>query len=208
MKYNLLIISVLFAIYSCKNINSTGQASTQLPYYGNHQIAGGDTSRYRIPAFEMVDQDSQLITNASFKGKIYITDFFFTSCQTICPKVKKQMLRIYERYADEERLALLSHSIDTKRDTVPKLKKYAAQLEVESGRWHFVTGKRDHIYEMADAYFITAQEDPSAPGGFDHSGKIILVDGDGHVRGHADGTDEASVTKFFKTIDQLLDEQN
>ena len=133
--------------------------------------------------------------------------FFFTSCPTICPKMKKQMLRLYAKYEKDDRILLLSHSIDTKRDTVGKLKSYATGLGVSSNKWHFVTGDKDDIFEIADDYFSVAQDDPNAPGGFDHSGRFILVDKNRYVRSFCDGTDPASVDQFMLDIDRLLEQE-
>ena len=180
------------------------QQQTALPILGNHKIDGQDTTYHRIPDFAFLNQDSALVTNATFEGKIYVADFFFTSCPTICPLVKKQMLRLYERYQDEDRLLLLSHTIDPKRDTVGKLAQYAASLGVSSGKWHFVTGDKDIVYPLANDYMSIALEDPNAPGGFDHSGWLILIDEQRHIRSFCDGTNPEKVERFMEDIDWLL----
>lgn len=195
-----LLVAVLFN-YSCST------ESSPLPYLGFTEIIDGDTIHHSIPDFNFVNQDNQAISNSSFKDQLYIADFFFIHCPAICPKVRQQMLRLYERYEDDDRVMLVSHSLDPKRDTVEALRNYAAKIEVSSSKWHFLTGDKDLIYDMADAHFVPAFEDPDAPGGFDHSGKLILVDQNRHVRGFAEGTDPESVSDFFKTVDQLLDEQ-
>ncbi len=177
-----------------------------LPILGEKEIVNGDTIYHTVPDFAFVNQDSQLVSNASFEGKVYVVDFFFTSCPTICPKVKREMLRLYERYQNEERIAFLSHSIDVRRDTVGRLREYARGLGVSAPKWHFVTGDKDAIYGIADDYFSVAIEDDSAPGGFDHSGRLILVDAKRHVRAFCDGTDTKSVDGFMKDIDLLLKE--
>lgn len=184
------------------------EQSASLPILGNKHVEAGDTVYHTIPDFQFINQDSQIVNKATFKNKAYIVDFFFTSCPTICPKVKKQMLRIYEEFEDEHRLKFLSHSIDTRRDTVLRLRQYAENLGVESNRWHFVTGDRSEIYEIADDYFSVAIEDPDAPGGFDHSGRLILVDGEGHIRSFCDGTSEIEVDRFMDDIRKLLDEMH
>lgn len=177
-----------------------------LPILGEKEIVNGDTIYHTVPDFAFVNQDSQFVSNASFEGKVYVVDFFFTSCPTICPKVKREMLRLYERYQNEERIAFLSHSIDVRRDTVGRLREYARGLGVSAPKWHFVTGDKDAIYGIADDYFSVAIEDDSAPGGFDHSGRLILVDAKRHVRAFCDGTDTKSVDGFMKDIDLLLKE--
>lgn len=175
-----------------------------LPILGETEVVDGDTLYHTIPDFTFINQDSQTVTNADFAGKIYVADFFFISCPTICPKVKRQMLRLYERYEKDDRIAFLSHSIDVRRDTVGRLRTYAEGLGVRAPKWHFVTGDKDAIYAIADDYFSIAVEDPSAPGGFDHSGKLILVDAQRRVRAFCDGTDPKSVNQFMRDIDLLL----
>ncbi len=175
-----------------------------LPVLGEPEIVNGDTIPHQIPDFAFVDQDSQRVTNATFDDKIYVADFFFVSCPTICPKVKKQMLRIYERFEGEDRLAFLSHTVDPKRDTVGRLANYARNLGISAHRWHFVTGDKDEIYTIAEDYFSIAYEDPDAPGGFDHSGRLILVDPERQVRSFCDGTDPKDVDQFMKDIEKLL----
>ncbi len=164
-----------------------------------------DTLWYTIPPFEFVNQDSQVVNNATFDNKVYVADFFFTSCPSICPKMKEQMLRIYERFGDNDTVMLLSHSIDPKHDTVEVLHAYAEKLGVSSDKWHLVTGDKAHIYEMAEKYFIAAEEDPSVPGGFAHSGGFLLVDMDGHIRGHYDGTKPQQVDNLMDDMQMLLD---
>jgi protein SCO1 len=178
----------------------------KLPILGEIDVVNGDTIYHTVPDFAFVNQDSQQVTNADFEGRAYVVDFFFTSCPTICPKVKREMLRLYDRYKDDDRISLLSHSIDVRRDTVGRLREYAAGMGVSTPKWHFVTGDKSAIYDIADDYFSVAIEDPEAPGGFDHSGRLILVDANRHVRAFCDGTDPASVDQFMKDIDRLLKE--
>lgn len=198
MKYQ--VFAILFIIAGL----SACQTDQSLPILGNHDIDGQDTTYHSIPAFSFVDQDSNEVTNSTFSGKAYVVDFFFTSCPTICPKVKKNMLRLYDKYENDDRFGLLSHTIDVKRDTVGRLKNYAENLGVSADRWHFVTGDKDKIYTIAEDYMSLALEDPNAPGGFNHSGWLILVDDQKHIRSFCDGTDPKAVDKFMKDIDWLL----
>jgi protein SCO1/2 len=102
---------------------------------------------------------------------------------------------------------MLSHTIDQRHDSVSVLKRYAYNLGVDTGKWKFVTGEKDSIFHLADQYFVSVVEDPTAPMGFDHSGRIILVDKNRRVRGFCEGTDPESVTAFFETVDKLLKEE-
>ena len=193
---------LLGTVFACSTPNSN--EVQPLPYLGNHNISGQDTVYHSIPDFTFISQDSAEINNAHFAGKAYVADFFFTSCPTICPKVTKQMLRLHDQYKDDERLLLLSHTIDTKRDTVGRLKVYAENLGVSADKWIFVTGDKDEIYAIANDYMSIAIENPDAPGGFDHSGWLLLIDGQGHIRSFCDGTSEEKVDLFMKDIDWML----
>lgn len=176
-----------------------------LPILGERDVVNGDTIYRTIPNFSFVDQDSQVVNNATFAGKIYVADFFFINCPTICPKVKANGLRIYERYKNEPRLILLSHTVAPKYDTVAALKKHARKLGIETSKWHLVTGPQNAIYDIADDYFSVAVENPDAPGGYDHSGRLILVDTKRRVRSFCDGTDAKAVDRFMEDIDWLLE---
>ncbi|HMO40544.1 MAG TPA: SCO family protein [Saprospiraceae bacterium] len=198
MNKYLFFVSALLLFAACQ------QPPEPLPIIGERDIINGDTIYHTIPDFAFVNQDSQLVTNETFAGKAYVVDFFFTSCPTICPKTAKQMLRLYERYQDDDRVLLLAHTVDPVRDSVGTLRNYARNLGVESRKWHFVTGNRIELYQIAEDYFSIAKEDPTAPGGFDHSGRFILVDKNRYVRSFCDGTDPESVDQFMKDIDRLL----
>lgn len=178
-----------------------------LPHLGNIEIIKGDTIYHTIPEISLIDQDSQVLKISSFGNKIILADFFFTSCPSICPRVQKEMLRLYDRYKNDDRVMMISHTIDQRNDSVSVLKRYAYNLGVDTEKWKFVTGEKDSIFDLADSFFVSVVEDPTAPSGFDHSGRIILVDKNRHVRGYCEGTDPESVTAFFKTVDALLKEQ-
>lgn len=202
MKNISLLLLLMAFLASCNLL----QKERMLPILGNHDVndTTGDTIYHQIPDFTFVNQDSNEVTNATFTGKIYVSDFFFTSCPTICPKVKKQMLRLHEKYKDDDRFVMISHTIDVKRDTVERLKHYAKNLGVTAEKWHFVTGEKSDIYEIAEDYMSIAVEDPRAPGGFDHSGWLILIDENRHIRSFCNGTEEEPVTRFMEDIDYLL----
>jgi len=166
-----------------------------------------DTIYHTIADFSFVNQDSAVVNNNTFEDKIYVSDFFFTSCPTICPVMKAQMLRVYETFIDNQEVMLLSHTIDPEYDTVALLKDYADRLEVTSQKWHFVTGNKDKIYEIGQrSYLVTVQEDQFQPGGYLHSGAFILVDKDRQIRGIYDGTKTDQVDRLINDIPILLNE--
>jgi protein SCO1/2 len=177
---------------------------SSLPILGNRDVVNGDTVYPTIRDFAFLNQDSQVLNNATFAGKAYVVDFFFVSCPTICPKTTKQMLRLYEKYQQDDRLMLVAHTVDPKHDTIPRLKKHAEKLGVKGPKWSFLTATEGEIYGIAADYFSVAKKDETAPGGFDHSGRLILVDKNRHVRAFCDGTDPKDVDRFMEDIDLLL----
>ncbi len=201
----LLFLLFSFSLFSCNN--------DKLPVYGNkiavvnNGTPTGDSLDYTLPAFAYTDQDSQTIDDAALKNKIFVTEFFFTSCPSICPKMQAQMLRFYEKYKDNPDIEILAITIDPARDTVGKLKEYEKKLGVESSKWHFLTGNKDSIYATADNFLVSAAEDPDAPGGHIHSGNFILADKQRRLRGYYDGTKEESVQKLLDETDILLKEK-
>lgn len=184
------------------------QEQGPLPILGNKETLPDGTVRYHtIPELSFTDQDSLPFTWESLQGKIHVADFFFVSCPSICPMVTRQMLRVHEAFQNTENLLLVSYSIDPKRDTVGRLANYARNLDADTRRWKFLTGDKARLLGIAGKYFSIALENPDAPGGFDHSGRLILVDSRRRVRAFCDGTDPDSVTAFMASIRQLLQEE-
>ena len=196
--FSFLLSALGFQLISCT------PKEIRLPIFGERQVNGTDTVYHVIAPFQFVDQDSVNVTNSTFKGKIYVTDFFFTTCRTICPIMKTQMLRVYEATKEMPDVLLLSHTIDPEYDTVALLRDFARRLGVESNRWHFVTGAKDSIYKIAQTgYFATAMEDKTEPDGFIHSGAFLLIDKQGRIRGKYDGTKEEDVNRLITDIGHL-----
>lgn len=191
-------IAFVMLLFSCMT------KEEKLPIFGEREVVGTDTIYHTIAPFSFVDQDSSIITNDTFRDKIYVADFFFTTCTTICPKMKKQMLRVYEATQEMPDVLILSHTIDPQYDTVAWLHEYAARLGVDSKRWHFVTGVQDSIYKIAQtSYFATAMEDKTEPEGFIHSGAFLLIDKKQRIRGKYDGTKEEDVNRLIVDIKRL-----
>lgn len=179
----------------------------QLPILGRKEVVnkGQDTIYHTIPDFTFVNQDSIAVTPKTFEDKIYVADFFFTSCTTICPIMKNEMQRVYNEYKGNPQVAFLSHSIDPAHDKIPVLKEYAQDLGVENNQWHFVTGEQEDIFNIAQKhYMVTALEDSTVPDGVLHSGAFILIDQERRIRGYYDGTDSEEVDKLIEDIPILL----
>lgn len=202
-----ILLIVLIGLNAC---DFKGKKDRQLPIIGERMglASNGDTTYSTVPTFSFTNQDGKNVTNKDFDGKIYVVDFFFTHCPTICPKVTANMLRIYERFKDSNTVSLLSHSIDTKHDTVGRLHEYAEKMGVKAPKWHFITGNQDSIYGIADKYYLVIPSvDPSVEGGFNHDGRLVLVDKQKRVRSFCDGTNAESVNRFMEDIEILLKEK-
>ncbi len=205
----ILIFFSVISLFQCQTKNE------RLPILGRKEIKNvtfegkiqADTIYHTIPDFSFTNQYGETVTLEKFKGKIYIADFFFTTCPTICPIMKTQMLRVYEKYRDHPEVMILSHTIDPKHDSVAVLHEFADRLGVTGDTWQFVTGDKDEIYNIGqNSYMVTAREDPGEPGGYLHSGAFLLVDKERRIRGIYDGTKEDKVDLLLVDIEKLLKE--
>lgn len=198
-----IVLSILISAFfwSCSQ-------EKKLPFLGPKSVnAKGDTIYHQIPNFRFLNQDSVWVSEKEVEGKVYVADFFFTTCPTICPKMKTQMLRIYERYKERNDVRIISHSIDPEFDNTSVLKDYANRLHVEAPKWNLLTGDKAAIYKLGQkSYLVSAQEDANEAGGFVHSGAFILVDKNRHVRGIYNGTVETEVNHLLEDMEILLKE--
>jgi protein SCO1/2 len=202
LKSTLAFYLLLLAATSCR------QRQKRLPILGEPLITQKDTIYPTIADFSLIDQDSNAVTNHTFDGKIYVADFIFLSCPSICPKMTREMNKVYTRFAGDPRIGLLSHTIDPEHDTVARLSRYTHDLGVATQKWHFVTGNSDSIFTLAKrSYFATAYPDSLDPGNFIHSGGLLLVDKNRHVRGVYDGTDPKETERLMDDMQILLKEQ-
>ena len=208
---NQLAVIVLVFVFGLSACNA--QKKSKLPILGrtDYVETNGtiDTVYHTIPNYSFVDQDSVEVTPKTFENKVYVADFFFGTCPTICPIMKQQMLRVYDRFGANPEFGIISHTIDPDHDTVAYLKDYSERIGIMDNKvWHFVTGKKDEIYELGTAagYMVQVGEDESADGGYSHSGAFILVDKERRIRGFYDGTVPAKVDILMNDIDRLLKE--
>ncbi len=159
-----------------------------------------------IPDFKFLNQDSVYITQDFFKDKIYVANFFFTHCPSICPTMQRNLLKAYEKYKNNPKIAFLSHSIDFKYDQPHVLKDYANKLGIDNDQWQFVMGFKADIYGISEKYLVYTKEDASVPGGYDHSGYLVIIDPERRLRGAYDGTNDEQVTKLLEDLDVILNE--
>ena len=143
--------------------------------------------RKKVPEFKFVNQDGDTITNKDYLGKVYVLEFFFTTCPSICPIMSENLVHIQNKLKGQENFGIVSITLDPDHDTPQVLKEYAKEHKVTNPNWNFLTGDRNVIYDMANIGFgIFADQDETVPGGFAHSGLFALIDKEGYVRSRED----------------------
>ena len=197
--------SVLYVFLSVGKTNFI-----HLQYFGEKELAtnGKDTIYHKIQPFSFVNQDGKTITDKDYEGKIYVVDYFFTTCKTICPKMTTELIRVQNKFAYTKGLVqILSHTVDPENDSVQVLKAYSKMVHADTKNWNFVTGDKKTLYDMArNSYLLNATEGDGGPDDFVHSELFILVDKEKHIRGIYDGTDIKSVTNLMEDIKVLMAE--
>jgi len=203
----LLLLPLIALAISCGAPSEKTSEVAELPILGERYVDDNqDTVYHSIADFAFINQVGDTIRKEDMAGKIYVADFFFTTCPTICPVMKKEMLRVYEQFKGEPNFRILSHSIDPTHDTQAVLKDYAEKLGVpDATTWNFLTGDQEKIFEIGQtSYLTTTMADNMEPGGFLHSGAFLLVDQQGRIRGVYDGTKTDQVDRLLADIPKLL----
>lgn len=187
----------------------------RLPIYNpadiNPKLVDADMQRkgmnHRIADFSLTDQTGATITHADVKGKVYVADFFFVTCPSICPKMSKNMSELAVQFKDEPRVMFLSHSVFPDQDSVPVLAAYGAKYGADPKQWKLLTGPKPHIYDLARrSYFAVTTEGDGGPEDFIHTENFVLVDPDRRLRGFYDGTDPEETHRLAEDIRNLLRE--
>ncbi|MGV6831570.1 MAG: SCO family protein [bacterium] len=217
LRIKALFIAILLSVFSCESGRKEKTSRVdQLPYYNEASFTPNWLNRsskelkdfHKIPVFSLTNQEGRLITEQTFNDKIYVTDFFFTSCPGICPKMTDNMLLVQEAFADDDDILLLSHSVTPTKDSVDVLRNYAEAKGVINGKWHLVTGDRSTIYHLGrSAYF--AEEDlgrDKTEEDFLHTENFILIDKNRHIRGIYNGLNKTDVLQLIADIKTLKKE--
>lgn len=178
------------------------QVPKRLPVYGN--------PGHKVDTFTFIDQEGKEITEKQLEGKIYVVEYFFTTCQGICPKMNENMATVYKTFRGQSDFAIMSHTVDPETDTVAQLKRYSLKFDADPSQWHFVTGSKDALYKMAiQSYLVTAVDDTTQKNitpDFIHSERFVLVDKEKHIRGTYDGTKKEDVNQLIGDIKELKKE--
>ena len=211
------IVLVILVLFSCNestnnkklDLNNTKDVVAKLPYFNSADFTPQwDEGTHKIPEFSFVNQNGEKVTNKTYQGKIYVADFFFTTCPGICPKLTKNMNLLQDAYLNDSDVMLLSHTVMPWKDTIELLKAYEANNNVNSAKWNLVTGNKDELYTIArtgyfaDEDFTKTQDEDD----FIHTENFILVDKNGYIRGVYNGTLEVDVSRLKRHISILKKE--
>lgn len=209
MRINFIYIALTLFLVGCKT-STQETKKLLLPIIGEKQLAGAeakDTIYHTIQPFAFINQYNDTVSEKTIENKIYVTDFFFASCQSICPKMSSQLVHVQEAYKNDNDVLILSHTVNPSNDTVEVLNGYAQTYGAMKNKWHFLTGNKKEIYDMARySYLVNALEDDGTAEGFLHSELFILVDAKKRIRGMYDGTDSVAVVKLISDIKLLKQE--
>jgi protein SCO1/2 len=203
-KLILSILASLLLLGACKNKTP----ELLLPVYGAKQATGKDTTYHTIADFKLTNQYGEEISGNTVKNKIYVANFFFATCQSICPEMSTNLQDVQKEFAKDDSVLILSHSVNPLHDTVEVLLNYAGMYGAAKNKWHLLTGNKKTIYDLAkNSYLVNALEDDGTPEGFLHSELFLLIDTKGRIRGMYDGTDKAQVQKLIADLKTLKKER-
>jgi protein SCO1/2 len=192
----LLLLLPLIGFYNCKQ-----KPSFVLPVYGEKKVVNEDTVYHTIGVFSLTNQYGETVTNETVKDKIYVANFFFATCQSICPEMSTNLVDVQKAFDKDDSLLILSHSVNPLHDTVEVLMNYANTYKAAKNKWHLLTGNKKMIYDLAKtSYLVNAIEDDGSAEGFLHSELLLLIDTKGRIRGMYDGTDKGQVGKLIEDI--------
>ncbi|QHI38865.1 hypothetical protein IMCC3317_42650 [Kordia antarctica] len=210
-----LLVVVSFLLFNCKNDTRKPLDSrvATLPFYKEASFtpywfeSGSEAQKsfHQIPAFSLTNQEGETITEATFANKIYVTDFFFTTCPGICPKMTANMDILQQEFKDDAEILLLSHSVTPEMDSVPVLKAYAKNKGIESKKWHLVTGERSEIYDLGRNHYFVEENlgKPKTDDDFLHTENFVLIDKNRQIRGIYNGLNKTAVQQLIADIKTL-----
>lgn len=163
---------------------------------------------HKISDFKLTNQNGKEITQANYKDKIYVADFFFTTCQDICPVMTKNMYQLQEELKNDNQILLLSHTVIPEVDTVEQLKKYAIENNVDDSKWNLVTGDKKQIYELARKSYLAVEDSNYNEYDMIHTENFMLIDKEKQIRGFYDGTNSEDINRLLKDIEILKQSYN
>ncbi len=202
----LLIVVTIAAIYLV--FNNKEELPVFNPSDFNPELVDislqNEVENHTVANFELLNQNGEKVTEKNYENKIYVTDFFFTRCPSICPIMSNNMEKLQNTFRDEAKVMFLSVSVTPELDSIPILKKYAEKHGVIDGKWNITTGEKKHIYNLArKSYFAVVNEGDGGLQDFIHTPNFILVDGQKQIRGVYDGTKDEEIERLTNDINFL-----
>jgi len=199
-----LLIALILPVCAMAGYYYYDRMVATLPYYteGNQKVV--QEEGMIVPRFSFLNQDSALVDNRFVDGKIWIANYFFSVCPTICPPMMTNLKKVQERFANQTNFAMVSLTVDPLRDRPSVLNKYAKGREINTDKWQLLTGEKKSLYRFARKGLSIEATEGSSDDDFFHSEKIVLIDREGHIRGYYDGTDKADIDLLLSHIDRLL----
>jgi protein SCO1 len=203
----LLLIPVVFTIWFLLD-KSEDRPIRVLPIYGpKYSEKGNDTNYHRTSGFSFTNQYGRTTDSNSVRDKIYIAEFFFTTCKSICPIMNNNLVRVYKEFSTRSDFLILSHTVDPEQDSVSVLMDYANRMGVKNDHWLFLTGNKKELYEQArKSYLLNADSGDGGTEDFIHTQNFALIDKSRHIRGFYDGTDSLEVNRLITEIKLLYKE--
>ena len=198
----MIIISIIYSVLKPVEILPVYQPSAVSAALVSQEIRH-QKKYHTISNFSLTNQNGQTVTQDTYEGKIYVADFFFTTCQTICPIMTSNMVELQGKLANNPNVLLLSHTVMPEIDTVAQLKKYALQKKVNAAQWNLVTGSKQEIYDLARKQYLVAKENPDDPLGLVHTENFVLIDTQKRIRGFYDGTQTQEIDRILHDIGVL-----
>ena len=215
-----LLVLAVVGVYVSFKIKTSNDSKKILPVYNpvdmREEMVDSSIQRvgygHTIGDFSFLNQDGRTITNKDLKGKVFVAEYFFTTCGTICPRMNKQMQRVQKKFANNPNVKILSFTVMPEIDTVEQMKRYATGHKAISGQWHFLTGEKKELYNLARKSFFVlkpaeAENLGDAGSDFIHTNNFVLVDKGMQIRGYYDGTSAKDVSVLLDDIKLLLEEK-
>lgn len=214
LNHRILLMGIILLMISCKERPQKKESRVStLPFYNESSFTPNwlsynaiqERGFHKIPSFELINQEGKSITEKTFENKIYVTDFFFTTCPGICPRMTSNMMTLQEEFLSDNEVLLLSHSVTPDIDSVPRLKEYALEKGILSKKWHLVTGDRKQIYDLGRKWYFVEEDlgNEQTEEDFLHTENFVLVDKNGHIRGIYNGLNKTAIQQLIADIETL-----
>ena len=201
-----LFFAIIVIVSVCLVLTVSGyeQRIAKLPYYGANNAVEKSAPYYAVPDFRFINQNGQVVSQSFVKNKIWVANYFFTSCVSTCPIMMSNLLKVQAAFAKDSSVRILSFTVDPERDSAARLNKYARNHFINTTQWQLATGTKKDLYEYArKGIFLVASDGDGGPEDFIHSDYLVLIDKKNHIRGYYDGTQASEIKILIDDIKKL-----